>query len=129
MPRPVKQPTIHEDLTYKVIGIAFSIHKELGPIHKEIVYQEALKQEFRNNNLSFEREVRLPVLFKGKNIGVYVPDFIVDGKIILEVKAMDMLPFKASVQLSYYLKTTGYRLGLLLNFGSTRLQIKRRIYG
>lgn len=129
MPRPIKQPTLYEDLTYRVIGAAFSVQKELGHIHKEIVYQHALEEELRMSNIRFHREVRLPVIFKGKRVGIYVPDFIIDEKIIMEVKAMEILPYKASVQLSYYLKTTGYRLGLLLNFGSLRLQVRRRIYG
>lgn len=129
MPRPIKQPTVYEDLTYRVIGIAFSVHKQLGNIHKETVYQKALEEEMRTSNLRFAREVRLPVLFNGKQVGLYIPDFVIDRKIIVEVKAMEMLPVKAAVQLSYYLKTTGYRVGLLLNFGSLRLQVRRRIYG
>lgn len=129
MPRPIKQPALYEDLTYKIIGIAYSIHKELGPIHKELVYQKTLANEFQEQNILFKREMRLPVVYKGKNVGVYIPDFIIDDKVIVEIKAMSCLPINTTTQLTYYLKSTGFRVGLLINFGSSKLQIRRRIYG
>lgn len=129
MPRPTKSPTVYEELTYTIIGLAFEVQKELGNIHKEIVYQKAFEIALRKQGIQFEREKRLTVAFQGRNVGVYIPDFVIDDKVIVEIKAMEMLPYKASVQLSYYLKTTGYRVGILLNFGSRRLQVRRRIYG
>lgn len=129
MPRPTKKPTIHEDLTYKLIGIAIDIHNELGPIHKEIIYQNAFAQELKTSKIPFKKEDALTVNFRGKKVGSYKPDFIVDDKVIVEIKAMQFLPQKAEVQLGYYLKSSNYRVGLLLNFGSPKLQIKRRIYG
>lgn len=127
--RPVKKPTLHEQLTYKLIGIAIEIHNELGPIHKEIVYQNAFSQELLDLKIPFRKEESLVVNFKGKNIGTYRPDFIIDDKVVIEIKALPFLPQKSEIQLSYYLKTTKYRIGLLLNFGSSKLQMKRRIYG
>jgi GxxExxY protein len=129
MPRPVNAPVYFEELTYKIIGIAMDIHKKLGPIHKESIYQNALAMAFTNENVGFNKEVRLPVLFQGKQIGIYVPDFVVENKIIVEAKALDTLPLKASVQLTDYLQSTGFKIGLLLNFGSQKLQIRRRING
>lgn len=129
MPRPIKYPAIFEELTYKVIGLGYAIHKELGPAHKELVYQHALSKLLEDEKIPFAKEVQLPVLFLGKKVGTYIPDFIVDQKVIIEVKAMQFLPEAAGTQLNYYLKTTGYRVGLILNFGARRLQMKRRIYG
>ncbi|MFZ5366074.1 MAG: GxxExxY protein [Patescibacteria group bacterium] len=129
MPRPIKRPILYEDLTYKLIGFAMGIHNELGSIHKEAVYQNAFAQELKTAGIPFKREEVLPVNFKGKEIGSYKPDFVVDEKVVVEIKAVEFLPQKAEVQLSYYLKGTKYRVGLLLNFGSPKLQIKRRIYG
>ncbi|MBI5620640.1 GxxExxY protein [Candidatus Gottesmanbacteria bacterium] len=129
MPRPTKHPVVYEELSYKIIGLGFAVQKELGNIHTEIVYQKSFEIALKNQEIPFEREKRLPVIFQGKNVGLYVPDFVIDDKIIVEIKALEMLPYKASVQLSYYLKTTGYRVGILLNFGSRRLQVRRRIYG
>ncbi|HCM82854.1 MAG: hypothetical protein UW52_C0058G0002 [Candidatus Gottesmanbacteria bacterium GW2011_GWA1_44_24b] len=127
--KPIKKPAVFEDLTYKIIGIAYTIHKELGPIHKEQVYQKALVNEFQENHIPFKKEIRFPVIFKGKNVGVYIPDFIIDDKVIIEIKAMNFLPLNTTTQLTYYLKSTGYKVGLLLNFGSPKLQVRRRIYG
>lgn len=128
MPRPTQRPIPYEDLTYKLIGIAMEIHKELGPVHKEIIYQNALCQELEIQKIPFKREKVLPVNFKDKRVGVYKPDFIVEDKVVVEIKAVEFLPQKAEIQLSYYLKGTDYKVGLLLNFGSPRLQVKRRIY-
>ncbi len=129
MPRPLKSPPVFEDLTYKLIGIGYSVHKELGPAHKEAVYQRAFEEELKLIAIPYKREAQLPVLYKGKKVGIYVPDFVVDDKVIVELKAMEQIPFAAGMQLNYYLKATGYRVGLLLNFGTRRLQIRRRIYG
>jgi GxxExxY protein len=129
MPRPVKMPVLYEDLTYKLIGLGFEIHKELGSVHKELVYQKAFLEELKKNQIPFEREMQLPVLFKGKKVGVYIPDFVIDTKVILELKALVLLPESAGTQLNYYLKATGYKIGLIMNFGARRLQVRRRIYG
>lgn len=129
MPRPVKEPTVFEDITYKLIGIGYSIHKELGSAHKELVYQRALEEELKLAKIIYQREVRLPVLYKGKNVGIYIPDFVIDEKVIIELKAMNDLPLSVGIQLNYYLKATGYRVGLIMNFGTRRLQVRRRIYG
>lgn len=129
MPRPINKPAYFENITYKIIGAAFAVHKELGPIHKEPVYQKALENELVLHEIDYKREVRLPVTYKGKSVGVYIPDFIIDNKVILEVKALPFLPITSSSQLSYYLKSTGFYVGLLINFGATRLQVRRRIYG
>lgn len=127
--RPVKEPVLYEDLTYQIIGEAIKIHNELGPIHKEIVYQKALEKSLTDSGLKVDREVDLPVRFKEIRVGTYRPDFVVNNSVLLELKAMEFLPQKAEVQLSYYLKVTGFKIGLLLNFGSPMLQIRRRIYG
>ena len=129
MPRPIKAPTVYEDLTYALIGIAFSIHKQLGPIHKELIYQKAFAHELTDKMIPFTKEKQLPVSFKGEKVGVYIPDFLIDDKVIVEIKALEFIPQKAGVQLSYYLKNTGYRVGLLINFGTPKLQVRRRIYG
>lgn len=129
MPRPINNPSVYEDLTYKLIGIGYLVHKELGSAHKEAVYQRAFEVELKLTAISYTREAQLPVLYKGKNVGIYVPDFVVDDRVIVELKAMEQIPLAAGTQLNYYLKATGYRVGLLMNFGTRRLQIRRRIYG
>lgn len=127
--RPIKQPALYEELTYQLIGLGQKIHTQLGPVHKEIIYQNALRIELEKTGLAFIKEVQLPVIYEGKKIGVYKPDFLVDNKVIIEIKALEFIPQNAMVQLSYYLKGTQYRIGLLFNFGSSRFEVRRRIYG
>jgi GxxExxY protein len=127
--KPVKAPVLYEELTYKIIGCAMRVHKELGPIHKEVIYQKSLEKALIKDGLKVDREVRLPVKFDGETVGTYIPDFVVNDLVLLELKALEFLPKGAEIQLSYYLKATGYKIGLIFNFGSPSLQIKRRIYG
>lgn len=119
---------LYKDLTYKIIGIAFEIHRELGPVHKEIVYHNALKKEFIKQQIPFSSEKIIPVKYKGDNVGTYKPDFVVDEKIIVELKAIEFLPKSCETQLTYYLKGSGYKIGLLINFGENSLKVRRRIY-
>ena len=123
-----KGKLLYEELTYRVRGAMFVVHTELGPVHKESLYQKALAKEFSERGISFSREKGLDISFKEEKIGVYRPDFIVEDKVVIEVKAVPFLARNAEVQMSYYLRGTGYELGLLVNFGAKRLDIRRRIY-
>jgi GxxExxY protein len=107
----------------------FSVYNELGFGHKESVYQEALVKEFDLLKLQYRREVKLPVKYKESIVGSYRPDFIVGGKIIIEVKSLYHMPNITEQQLLQYLKITGFKLGLLVNFGTPKLYIKRLIWG
>lgn len=118
---------LYADLTYQVRGAIFNVFNELGYGHKEQVYQKALSSEFESQNIPFKREVPLSVLYKGIIVGNYRPDFVIDNKIIIELKAVDFVSKSFETQLLNYLKSTGYKLGLLINFGSSKLFIKRFI--
>ncbi len=119
---------LYTDLTYKIIGAAISVHNTLGPVHKELVYHKALEKEFRLIRIPFTTEKILSVRYKGESVGTYKPDFVVDDKVIVEIKALTFLPKASETQLTYYLKGTGYKIGLLFNFGSPQLVVRRRIY-
>lgn len=119
---------LYADLTYKVRGAAFSVYNELGFGHKENVYQKALSKEFDNLLIPFKREVDLKVKYKGEVVGNYRPDFVVGDKVVLEIKATELMPKVFETQLLNYLKTTGFALGLLVNFGAAKLFIKRLIW-
>lgn len=106
----------------------YVVHKELGSGHKEQVYQRALAKEFAEQGIPFETEKTLAVTYKDEKVGVYKPDFILDGKILIELKAVPALPKDAEIQLSHYLRGTPYKLGLLVNFGAKSLEIRRRIW-
>lgn len=129
MPKKLVDNFLYEELTYKIRGAIFKVYNSLGFGHKEMVYQQALGKELTKLNLKFIREPVLDVFYEGEKIGVYKPDFTIEDKIILEVKSISILPKTMETQLMNYLKGTGYRLGLLVNFGSSILDIRRRIWG
>ena len=116
---------LYEDLSYKIRGAAFSIINELGSGHKELVYQKALEEEFKKGGVIYEKEKVINVIYDGKKVGVYRPDFVIDGKVILEIKAVSFVGEIERKQLWHYLKSYDYKLALLINFGSKKLQIER----
>ncbi len=120
---------LYKDLVYKIQGALFSVYKELGPAFKESVYQKAIAQEFVNQDIAFEQERVFKINYKDTEVGMFRPDFIVEDKIILEIKAVPQMPSVFETQLFYYLKATNYKLGLLANFGCDRgVDIRRRVY-
>lgn len=119
---------LYEDLTYKVRGAIFAVYNGLGYGHKEDVYQKALVKELAIQSISFTRETPLKVSYKGEIVGNYRPDFVIEDKIILELKATEFIPKVFEAQLLHYLKTTGFSLGLLVNFGAPKVIIKRFIW-
>ena len=119
---------LHHELTEKIIGCCYCVHNDLGSGHKESVYKNALAKEFEKENIIYKKEVVLTVKYQDENVGTYRADFVVENKILLEIKAVEFMPKIYEIQLLHYLKTTGYKLGLLINFGSKRVQIRRRIW-
>lgn len=127
MKRKVKD-FLYEDLTYKIRKACYAVYDELGSGHKETVYQKALSKEFELASIPYVSEKALNVIYRGAKVGTYKPDFIADDKVLIEIKALSFLPRGSEVQLAHYLKGTSYKLGLVVNFGSRRLDIRRRIW-
>jgi GxxExxY protein len=119
---------IYKELTYKIIGCLYEVHKELGAVHKEIIYHKAIAIELDNRKIPFSEEKSIDVKYKGKRIGVYRPDFIIDDKVILEIKVAPAITRAMRDQVYYYVKGTRYKLVLLANFGTSKVGIKRLIY-
>lgn len=119
---------LYKDLTYKIIGCLYEVHKELGSVHKEIIYHKALALELKNRNISFTEEKAIDVRYKGIRIGIYKPDFIIDDKVILEIKVVPVLTKAIQDQVYYYVRGTKYKLVLLANFGTSKVGVKRLIY-
>lgn len=119
---------IFADLTYKVRGAIFNVYNALGPGHKEPIYEKALIKEFTFQDILFKTETPLDVNYRGEKVGNYRPDFVIDDKIILEIKAVEFIPKIFEEQVIRYLKTTNFQLGLLVNFGQPKLYIKRLIW-
>lgn len=116
--------------TYAVIGAAMEIHRQLGHGFLEHVYQEAAVIEFPLRNIPFAREVNLPVKYKEVILPIhYRADFVCFTEIIVEFKALSRLSNLEEAQLLNYLKATGLKRGLLINFGAASLQYKRLVWG
>ena len=118
---------LYEELSYTIIGAAMEVHKILGCGFLEAVYEEALAHELDIRNIQFERQKNLKVKYKDIIAKEYIANFLVDDKIIVEIKAMKCLTDLEEAQLQNYLKATEIRLGLLFNFGEKSLKYKRII--
>ncbi len=119
---------LYKDLTYALRKAFFAVYNTLGSGHKESIYHRALLEELAKNNIAFSTEKRLPVMYKGKKIGAYTPDIIIEDKIIIELKALPFIGSAEEKQTWNYLRGTTYKLALLVNFGTRELAIKRIIY-
>lgn len=117
----------HSDLTEKVIKAAFAVHSTLGFGFLESVYEEALCIELDKMGLEFKSQHPIKVSYRGKQIGDFKADLIVEDKVIVELKAVETVHPKHEVQLVNYLKATQVEVGLLLNF-ATSLEIKRKVF-
>ncbi|MEK6975469.1 MAG: GxxExxY protein [Candidatus Thermoplasmatota archaeon] len=114
--------------TYAVIGAALAVRVELGPDFLEIGYAKALELEFQERSIPYEREVPVPMIYRGKPLGVpFRVDFVCFGDIMLEIKSIPRTGQRERRQLIHYLKASGFERGLLLNFGDERLQIERAV--
>ena len=115
--------------TEKIIDCAFSVANYLGTGFLESVYQRCLEIELEHAGIPFESQKDLHIFYKGQDIGLmFRADIVVDNKIILELKAKDRLKTEDEAQIIHYLRATGYRLGLLMNFGHKRkIEIRRFI--
>jgi GxxExxY protein len=117
---------IYKEESFRIIGLCMEVHNNLGKGFLEIVYKDALEYEFRKNNIPFEREKEYDVNYK--NIILphkFYADFVVFDKIILEVKGMAGIAEEHIAQTLNYLKVSGLKLGLIVNFGELSLQYKR----
>ena len=111
-------------LTEQIIGACIEVHRTLGPGFQEIIYQRALELELAAAGLEYAREVDIPVYYKGRKIGTRRVDFVIEG-CMLEIKAKSVFDPQDYVQAESYVKAAGYPLGLLINFGAPKIQIKR----
>ena len=118
---------LYKDLTYKIIGTTMEVHNVLGPGYLEAVYQKVMADEFDLRKIDYEEQVILKVDYKGNVIGEYRADYLVDEKVVVEIKAIKRISEIQEAQLINYLKGTGYKIGLLINFGAISLEHKRRV--
>ena len=114
--------------TYAIIGASMEVHRRLGCGFLEAVYQNALEKEFQYLNISYKRELRLPVFYRGQKLdNYYQVDFVCFNSTIVELKALQKLSGTEESQVINYLKASEFQKGLLINFGTQSLQYKRFI--
>ncbi|MBI2639615.1 MAG: GxxExxY protein [Candidatus Sungbacteria bacterium] len=128
MPIKSNEQLLHEDVTYKIRGACFKIWKEFGGAFKESIIDRALTEELRKQKLEIENQKRIDIFYENKKVGTYVPDKIINNSVLVELKCKPFLTKEDKRQFWLYLKATDYKIGLLINFGSHELDIKRFIY-
>src|SRR5215216_2377960 len=115
----------YKEITEKIIGSSMKVHAALGNGFQEVIYQRALEIEMREAGLHFLREFSMPIHYKGQKIGERRVDFFVEGKIMVELKAIIQLENVHLAQAKNYLEAYNMQVGLLINFGNISLQFKR----
>jgi GxxExxY protein len=123
----IKQQYKYSDITAKIIGCAFEVHKILGNGFQEVIYQRALAKEMALQGLSFAREFEMPIFYKEEQIGTRRVDFLVEGVISVELKAIIKIEDVHLAQAINYLEAYNLEVGMLLNFGTKSLEYKRLI--
>jgi len=118
---------IYKELSYKIIELALEVHNELGCGFLEKVYENALMMLLDREKIPARQQAPADVYFKGKVIGQYFADILVDNKLILELKTVDVIANIHTAQVLNYLRATGLKLGLILNFGKPRFEYKRLV--
>ena len=118
---------LHEELTYKIIGLAIEIRKELGTGFLEKVYENSMMILLRDAGIKARQQAPVTVCFRGEEVGHYVADILVEDQIILELKSAECIVNVHRAQLLNYLKATGKTVGLILNFGKDRMEYERLV--
>ena len=116
---------LFKELSYAIIGAAMEVHRVLGPGFLESVYEAALAYELTLRGIHFEPQKHLPVSYKDQLLGEYIADLVIEGQIIIELKAISAISAAHEAQAHHYLAATGLKLAFILNFGTESLQQKR----
>ena len=116
---------LYKELSYKVVGCAMEVHKELGPGFLESVYEAAMVVELEKQGIQFALQTQFPVIYKGVLVKHFIADMVIANEIVVELKAISKIGNIEKAQVINYLKATCLKLGLLINFGQTSLQFER----
>lgn len=116
---------IFPELSYKIVGILFDVWNTIGYGHKESFYQKAISKNLRDSDIPFREQEKTKVEYKGEEVGIYFLDFLIDNKIVLEIKKREYFSKKDIDQLYGYLKATKLKLGIIAHFTKTGVKFKR----
>jgi len=117
---------INDPLTEKVIGCAIAIHRVLGPGFLENIYHRALAHELDKAQVAYISEAPMQVMYDGIVLGDYIADFLIEQRVVIELKAVEVITKAHEIQLVNYLTAIRYDVGLLINFGGSKIQVKRK---
>ena len=120
-----RKDLVYPELCYQIIGILFAVWTEIGFGYKEKIYQSAIEHAFTQSSIKFHRELPVKIQFKGKEVGIYYFDFLVDKKVVLEIKVRNFFSKKDINQLYSYLKAMKLKLGIIAHFTRTGVKFKR----
>jgi GxxExxY protein len=120
-----KTNIIYPGLSYEIMGAIFEVHKKLGPGFLESVYHKALVEEFSRREMKVEIQKTINLAYKDKKIGVHRLDLVVDDKVVVELKTVERFSIHHKAQLTSYLKASGYKLGILVNFSKSKVEYRR----
>ena len=116
---------VHPELSYKIVGVLFQVHTKLGGKYQEKYYQRAVEVALKEADLSYKKEIAVDLDFNGEKIGKYILDFLIEDKIILELKAIPRFSRDDFRQVMAYLRAKNLKLGILANFRGDKLVYKR----
>ena len=116
-----------EDITREIIGCAYRVYNKMGFGFLESVYEKCLVIELHKTGLKVESQKSIPVRYEGENVGDFAADLVVEGKVIVELKSVQRLIKAHEIQLVNYLVATGLPVGLLINFGESKVEVKRKL--
>lgn len=120
-----RQDIVYPELSYKIVGILFNVYNDIGYGYHEKYYQRAISQALSSDKIKFQEQIFTPLIFQNKVIGKFFFDFIIEEKIILEIKKDGRFSKKHIDQVNNYLKSSGIKLALLVNFSKDGVKIKR----
>jgi len=121
-----EKSAINDPLTEKIIGCAIAIHRVLGPGFLENIYHRALAHELNKAQIPYLSEASMQVMYDGIALGDYIADFVVEKRVVVELKAVEVITKAHEIQLVNYLTAIRYDVGLLVNFGGPKIQVKRK---
>lgn len=120
---------IHEELSNEVVGAAMTVHRILGSGLLESAYEQCMMIELTDRGLSVERQKEFRLVYKGREAGIYFADLVVEGKVLLELKAVTVITSVMQAQLLNYMRLARIEVGYLMNFRNSHLEWKRRVVG
>jgi GxxExxY protein len=120
-----RKDLIYPELSYQIMGVLFKVASEMGYGYKEKSYQNAIENEFKDLGIKYDRELSVRITYKGKSVGIVFYDFLIEDKIVLEVKVRDYFSVRDIRQLYSYLKAKNLKLGILAHFTKSGVKYKR----